>query len=140
MYIIYRIINRITDFPRNTKFFFQRIFRGYGDDDLWSLGSWILNKTRKPFKAFVKNQKEHGHKSYPVGLLSEKRIDIRKDDGYDRWINILEQIEEAIDLNWQEDNATDEWFAKTTEEHIKDNKKIAKGLELFGKYIRNFWD
>uniref|UniRef100_A0A6M3JKE0 Uncharacterized protein n=1 Tax=viral metagenome TaxID=1070528 RepID=A0A6M3JKE0_9ZZZZ len=141
--MFYRLINKIKLLPRNTKFRIQKIFRGYGDDDLWSLDYWMLKKIRKPFKAFVKNQKEHGH-SYPAHLsVKNKEIDIVKkieDPGAIKWIKILEQIEEAIDLMWLDYSCNDKWYDMTSEEHRIANDKINKGWKLFGEYFGSFWD
>lgn len=140
--MFYRLLNTIKYLPQNTKFFIQRIFRGYSDQDLWSLDYWMLKKIRKPFKAFVKHQKENGH-SYPSSLIIEKKIDgvIKNDDkGFDRWIKILEQIEEAMDLQWLDYSCDDKWYNMSSEEFRIAYDKINKGWKLFGKYFGNFWD
>ena len=141
-YMFYRLLDKIKYLPQNTKFFFQRLFRGYGDDDLWSLDYWILEKIRKPFKAFVKNQKKNGS-SYPDSLVYPKYIDIhikKEDEGFDRWIKILEQIEEAMDLRWLDYTCDDKWLDMTTEEQLEVYKKIEKGWKSFGEHFGDFWD
>jgi len=139
-YILYRLIGRIIYSPQSIKYFLQRLFRGYGDDDLWSLDHWILKKIRKPFKAFVKNQREYGN-SYPVNLITYKKVDsIIKTDTHDKWIQELEHIEEAIDLMWLDYTSDDKWFKMTTEEFRIAYDKINKGWKLFGEYFGDFWD
>jgi len=139
--MFYRLLDTIKYLPENTKFFIQRIFRGYGDDDLWSLDYWMLKKIHKPFKAFVKSQKENGH-GYPARLM-KKEIDIiskGKDRGFNDWIKILEQIEEAMDLQWLDYSCDDKWFNMNSEEHRIAYDKINKGWKLFGEYFGDFWD
>lgn len=138
---IYRGYHKVIDFPRETKYNLQRLFRGYGDDDLWGLYGFIIRKTRPALKAFVKYQREHGH-GCPMGYtVDEEGKDVRSaEEGEKLWLVDLEKMELAFDLEWEEEMGTDEYFKKTTEQHIGDNKKIQEGFELFGKYLRNLWD
>lgn len=120
---------------RKIKWFFQRIFRGYSDEDLWNLDWFILQKIRKPFKAFVKYQKENGH-GCPIDLYD---MGNHENESH-KWTKVLEQIEEAIDLKYEDDSGADSWLDKTLEQQIKDDKKIDKGFRLFGKYFNGLWD
>ena len=111
--------------PVRIKWFFQRLFRGYDDTDLWGLDTWIIKKIRKPFKAFVRK----GTMSYPSSLAPKK------------WDEILKQIEEAIDLYYEEEiELIIDWGKISGDQFAERNKKKQKGMELFGKYFFNLWD
>ena len=135
---IYYIQYKIQQFPKEVKYFFQRLVRGYDDTDLWYLDNFILRKIRKPFKAFLKYQKYKGH-----GCIPDLFDETNKENPCWRWIEILEQIDEAFDLMWDdyynmEANYTD---GKLDIKKCKvSDKKINRGLNLFAKYFRNLWD
>lgn len=133
---------RFFDFfaPRKVKFFFQRLFKGYCDEDLWDLDYFILKKIRKPLKAFVKFKIKHGM-GVPACLAFEKDgVTEKKDNGQKDWNNILKKIETAFDLMWEDYEMTEEWCKKTHEQRMKDDRKIAEGMRLFAKYFRALWD
>lgn len=113
----------------------QGLFRGYSDCDLWGLDSFIVRKTRPALKAFVKYQKERGH-GCPGDLYDKDN----EDNECHKWVEVLEKIELAFDLMWEDDQCTDEWFKKTSEQHIEDNKKIEEGLKLFAEHFQGLWD
>lgn len=54
---------------REFKFFWQRLTRGFGDDELWSLDDTIAEFILPRLKAFTKQRTSH-----PTGLTEEKRI------------------------------------------------------------------
>lgn len=120
---------------KQLKWKLQRLVRGYGDDDLWCLSCLMTEKLRKPFKAFVKYQKKHG-----VGCPPELFDKKNEKNQCHKWITILEKIELAFDLDYEEVIGSDKYFNKTTEQQIEDSKTIKEGFELFGKYYQAFWD
>lgn len=120
----------IKDWPSEIKWFFQRLFRGYDDPDLWNFNSFTVRKLRKPFKVFVRLKKEHGH-----GCPAEYFDSDKKGNECERWIKLLEEMEFAFDSYW-----TDDWLDRTTKESIKNNLRVQHGFELFGKHIMGLWD
>ncbi len=58
-FIWYRIIVKITDVPRQIKWFLQRVFRGYDDTYLWGFCSSFVKEIYPKFKAFCAMEK-HG--------------------------------------------------------------------------------
>jgi hypothetical protein len=130
---------------KEVKYFFQRFNKGYCDRDLWNLNDYLTEKIRPALKAFAKEARNEEIHGYPSSCIcSEEDKKTCKCDKecatYEDWVNILNKIEEAFDLLWEDDNCTDEWYAKTTEQHVKDNEKIEEGLRLFAKYYRALWD
>ena len=135
-YPIYRfIIDPEYWYEDKIKWPLQRLFRGYGDNDLWSLDSFIVEKITPALKAFVKYQKEHGH-----GCSMDLYDKENEGNECAKWLEVLSKIELSFDLMWAENVATDEWFKKGNEQHIEDSKKIQEGLDLFAKYFQSLWD
>lgn len=96
---------------------YQKLTRGYSDDELWNLDAtfvdWILPR--------LKTFKEHNI-GYPIGFSSKEE-----------WDAELETMIEAFELykiNYELDDLN---------EIKKNNEIIDKGFELFGKRIRNLW-
>ncbi len=123
------------------RWFSQRFFRGYDDTALWDFDYFILQAIRKPFKAFVKYTKEYDTTIPSVLLFDSGCKRIRTDEeGMKMWIEILEQIEEALDLDWV--NETDAMFNDSSEglkKYEENLDKIQKGWELLIKYRRDLW-
>ena len=135
---VYRfLIDPVWKYKEWVKFPLQRLSRGYDDSDLWGVNTFITEKIRPALKAFVKNQKEYGA-GCPADLFDNGKQAEGKE--CHKWIETLEKIELAFDLMWEDDRCTDEWFKKTTEQHIEDQKKIEEGLMLFAKYYQGLWD
>jgi len=119
---------------KQLKWSLQRLIRGYGDDDLWGFSYFVTMKLRKPFKAFVRYQKKHG-----MGCPPEL-FDRKNENECHKWITILEKIELAFDLDYEDCIGSDKYFKKSIDQRLKDSKKIKEGFELFGKYYMSFWD
>ena len=134
---LWRDYHKVVDFPTEVKWAFQRMFRGYGDDDLWCLDSYIVRRIRPALKAFVKEQKEHGLGCPDVFFDNDKQAEGKE---CHKWIAELEKMELAFDLLWEDDMATKDWFAKTSEQHIENHKKIEEGLASFAKNFHGLWD
>lgn len=130
-------LNHLKYKPQEIKHFTQRLWRGYGDDDLWNLDYFMLKKIRKPFKALVRQKEEDGL-GYPAnlshGLRNGKIVKKLSDEkAFEEWIKILKTIERAMDLLWREHNRGN---ILTSEE----KKEADKGMKLFGKWFSAFWD
>lgn len=129
-FIWYRILLRIEDLPRETKFLYQRITKGYSDNDVWNLSFFTLNKVYKPLKDFVRNYEERGM-SLPM--------DFQTDPG--AWTLVLKKIEYSFDDMWRAEFDDDYDMYKMSEEGLKEhNDKVQEGFELYGKYFRDLWD
>jgi len=104
--------------PRRFNWYRQRKKRGFDDRELWSLDHTIAKFTLPRLIAF-----KEGRFGYPGNLTEEK------------WDNILDQI------IWSMQAIIDEWEGGL--EDIRDirthEKKINKGINLFGKYFRHLW-
>jgi hypothetical protein len=52
---IYRIYDKIKDFPHDIKHWYQRATKGYSYRDLWSIDYWFMDKMPKMLLDFKKN-------------------------------------------------------------------------------------
>lgn len=132
-YFLYRRFWAVVGLPRATKMLFQRIIKGYDQDDIYNFHSFILRKLYKPLNAFVDYQAEHG-----MGTPMEFERDPAA------WLNVLREIQDAFREVWSEEEMSDEFhnaFMKMTDEQRKARQeKIDRGMILFGKHWRSFWD
>ena len=116
---------------KEVKWKIQRLFRGYSDSDLWDLNSYIVERIRPAFKAFVKHAKKNG-----MGCPIEELFDKNKRNNCQKWIEVLQKIEKSFDLMHEEETKV----SRTLKQQIKDGKSIQEGLELFGKHLQSLWD
>ncbi len=100
---------------REIKWFFQRLFRGWSDNESWDLYYWIC----KRYLPVLKRLRFY-HSGYPTHLTPKK------------WNEILDKIIYSFEMIGEDD------FTKTC--NPKTQKKIQEGCELFGKYFQNLWD
>lgn len=129
-FIWYRILLRIEDLPRETKFLYQRITRGYSDSDVWNLSHFTLRKVYRPLKEFVKNYEERGM-SLPMDFETDPA----------GWTLVLKKIEYAFDDMWKSENDDSYDLWRGTPEKVKEhNDKVQEGFELYGRYFRDLWD
>ena len=105
------------------KWFFQRLFRGYSDYDVLNLNLFIVEKLQEPLKKFIRHQEERG-RSLPRDFSADPAS----------WLVVLKKIESAFYL--AEKRTKGEWEGNQ-EEH---EKREQEGFELFGRYLKNFWD
>lgn len=119
-------MKRIKNLIREIKYFIQRGKRGYSDEDIWNLDSYLMEWLPKALRQLA----EH-HIGYPTGL-SEKK-----------WISILNKMADGFDAERVNDNLYFDGKI-TVDECIKGekiaNKKLQNSLKLFVKYFRNLWD
>ncbi|MEK6878052.1 MAG: hypothetical protein AABY22_00510 [Nanoarchaeota archaeon] len=133
-YPLWRKYDWFIHIPEEIKYFLQRVFRGYGDDDLWSLDWFIVKKVRKPLKAFINYQINNGH-GCPADFFDK---DINGNECI-RWIECLKKIERAFDLSYKEGYGG-KYYEKSVKQLREDGEDIQEGFELFGKYLQNLWD
>lgn len=119
--------------PRQIRFFFQRLVRGWDDSDTWSLNTTIaefIYPRLKRFKA-IKN-------STPVGMNFNEWDDIINKMLFAFGLEIYEfsdkkgNVAEEIGLDVEEYNKYDSYFHTCWE-------KKENGLELFKKYYLDLW-
>lgn len=126
---------------RNTKYFLQRLFRGYGDDDLWGITTLLVKKIRKPLKAFIENNIKN-YTCVPGDFMKydkHMKATVKHKDALREWNNVQKKMVKAFDLLYEEE-FTDKWCKKTTKQHIQDNEDTQEGLKLFGEYFQALWN
>ena len=133
---IYRTIRSwfyfLPDVPKKIKWNYQTLTKGYCDCDVWNLNDFILKKIRKPFKAFIRYEEEHGH-SLPWDFQTDPA----------GWLVTLADIEYALDDWWKHDYEDDysiNIMKLPDEERKAHTERVNKGFLLLGKYCRDFWD
>lgn len=99
---------------RSIKYFFQRIFRGWSDRDLWSLDLTIARFTLPRLKRF--RERNIGT---PGGFTEEE------------WKETLDMMIYAMESVVQDCAGMDDDI---------DWEDVQIGLELFGKYFRELWE
>ena len=120
---------------RQCKWFFQRVFRGYSDDELWNLdytiAKWILPR----LKAFKKD-----NIGWPVHF-----------DSFTEWTKTIDEMIWSFDFIVNQDKYEDKLIEKYGSELDENGKykwiveteklvdRCNKGLELFAKHYRNLW-
>lgn len=120
----------------NIKSFFQKIFRGYSNDELWNLDNTIAKWILPRLKAFKKDSI-----AFPADL-----------DSPDEWDEILDKMIWSFDYITNQDEYEDEIIEKYKDNEfdedghyrwIKDAKELSEkcqeGLDLFAKYFRSLW-
>jgi len=98
----------------NIKQKWQKLTRGYSDEELWNLDSTICKWLLPRLKAF--KEKTNG---YPTTSPEE-------------WDTILEKIILALELHNSD-------LPDNPEQARIEGEQIKEGFELFGKYFRNLW-
>ena len=108
------------------KYFIQRGVRGFSDEDVWSLDSYLMEWLPKALRQLSKY-----HVGYPSDLTGEK------------WVMILHKMADGFEAESKNDNA---YFGGkiNLDKCIKNekiaNKKLQVSLKLFVKYFRDLWD
>lgn len=111
-----RIVFDTSEIGRQVKWFFQRLFRGWSDDQIWGLGDVLCRFALPRLRAFIKIP-PHG---YPADLKGQKQ-----------WIGYLKEMEWTL-IALKDDSFL--WRNK------KAMKRLEKGLALCGKYLFTLWD
>lgn len=118
------------------KWFFQKLFRGFSDDELWNLDNTIAKWILPRLKRFKKDS---------IAFPAELGIP-------DKWDEILDKMIWSFDYIVNQDKYEDEIMEKYKDNEldeeghyrwIKDanelSKKCQEGLDLFGTYFRSLW-
>lgn len=102
-------------FRRKLRFLWQRLTRGWSDDNTWNLdipiAKFVLPRLRR-FKEI--------NNGYPSGMTEEE------------WDEKIDQMTEAFDLLIKT-------YDGDVDETVSTDMKIDDGLELFGEHLRNLW-
>jgi hypothetical protein len=97
---------------------YQRITRGFSDDETWALDSTIIQFTLPRLKRFREITI-----AYPAGMTPEE------------WDEILGKMIKAMEDHYNEA----ELDCGTREERNKLYAETQEGFELFGKYFLALW-
>lgn len=111
------------------KYAFQRMFRGYGDDETFSIDYAFLDKYTKILKQF--RTYEH---SYPSQF-----------DSYDDWAKVLDEMISYFELSDDHHTAYCQDDFEYNYADFKYNEQLAfyykhKALDVFIKYFDDLWD
>lgn len=131
-FIWYRVILSTPDHYYHFKMWMQRVFRGYDDNAVYNINSFVIDKVHAPLKKYVTYQNEHG-KSLPLEFASDPQA----------WLIILNKIWYAIDDYWKtehEDGYSSRMINETPEKIKEHQDRVDEGFLLFGKYLREIWD
>jgi hypothetical protein len=99
---------------RNIRFFFQRIFWGFSDQDTWNLDRSLAIGILPRLKRFKEISP-----CCPMDLTMEQ------------WHHILDQM--IFSLTWFATDITER------DESIETYHEVEVGMELFGKYFSRLW-
>jgi len=145
-YKILRFFDFIKRIPKEIKWLFQRIFKGYDERIYWDLYDYLGKEIIKHLKNF-KNSKRHG---VPSMLCTDKDGKELSDvEGEKLWNEIIdkmvlgfeEMMKDRIEKEpWQlfEKGKIDkeEWLKREEEDY----KKAEENAMLFIKYFSGLWD
>lgn len=158
---IYNIPNMPMDFYRKCKRGWQRAYRGWADEDTWSLSSYLSKVIKESLVYFKNNQ----HTIPGDFVTSNSAVAVAHSE--EKWNEILNKIIWTFEVNEKIDNGS--WFypvradrftdedveklkkliselkkLETGEEyHIMTDYEVARyrsGWELFQKYYFSLWD
>lgn len=125
---IERIWDRITDIPKEIKWFIQRGKRGYADCDIWGLDSHLASWMPEAIRdlAGLKN-------SYPSGRgMTAKKWEKELEEMAKGFEAVRKQDELFFDKKWS--------FKKYKKKSEALEKVRTKGMELFVKRFHDLWD
>jgi len=115
-------IEWLKDLPRRIKHGFQKLYKGYGDNETWSLDYEIAKFTYKRLKRF--KELDNGH---PGDLTWEE------------WDKCLDKMIKAFSFFIREQKGKIDYSDYSPEQYKKLWAKHQKGFELFGKYFNSLW-
>lgn len=119
----------IIKYLRRVKWFFQKVFLGYSNADLWSL-DYHLSKIILPRLIAFKKMNRMG---VPGDLCVEPQEDKDFKESQKQWEIILDSMIEAFTLI-----VKDEF--KDYKDLQEQTKKIETGLNNFASHFRGLWD
>ncbi len=113
------LIERMSMQKKPIKWFFQRLFRGYSDHDMWNLSFFMVKKLSDPIDAFVEYEVEMGRR-LPKDFSTDPAA----------WLEVLRKIQ----LAFRE-------LSKRDRQHYDNvSDQVKEGLALFGKYFIDMLD
>lgn len=114
------------DINRKVKYTYQRLTKGYSDDQCFNLG-WHIVKFVSPR---IKRLMEFDNSFTP--FFDENGI--QDPNSYKRWREVLYKIDKACDLCISEEDPSSPLLTN------ENRKEMQEGFELLGKYLTNLWD
>lgn len=102
----------------------QRIYRGYSDEDVKNVSSFLIEKLQPVLKAYVTYEAEKG-RALPKEFTADPAT----------WLQILREIEYAFDNQFAEE--FEEGYRTDTEENKEAHyARVKEGFRLFGQWCR----
>lgn len=98
----------------------QKLTRGYSDEELWNLDCTICKWVLPRLKSFKKQTK-----GYPHGF-----------NNIEEWKEVIQKMIDAFEIYSTEDLPDYAFSSSSIEE---DSKRVKEGFKLFSKYFRNLW-
>ena len=119
--IMARYRRYVSDIKCEIKWWLQRRFRGYSDDEVWNLH----DATARFLIPRLKKLKEINHG------CPEEFFDKTKEHECEAWSEVLDKMICAFELS-----VNDEWILANPNRR----SQIDEGLQLFAKYFDHLWD
>ena len=124
-FVEYQVIQQI-------KFYFQRKFRGFSDDEVWDLDNAIIRYTLPR----LKHLRKHNH-GFPIDFYIEARADeaAMTEEGMLKWNKTIDKMIYAMELILK-----DEYWYTSSPTWEMDTEAVKEGMELFHQYFQALWD
>ena len=113
-YCFYSPLRWIDMLPRRIYWFFQRGYRGFGDNDTWDFDNYLATVISQGLREF----REYYHGAKPT----KKELDI-----------IIEGFEENIKMMNLD-------YKYKSKEYLRAELRFKKAMELLTKYFNYLWD
>jgi len=131
-----------------TKYFIQRLYRGYDDLDKWN-AAWYIARKAIPVLTAMRNS-FHGtslrwHREDRFGNIIELTHEEVFADSEpvtlteDEWCEVIDDIIYAFKFILDQDDV-DSQYSFNLEEYEDNKKRHKRGLKLFSIYYMNLWD
>ena len=147
-YFFYRMWSHVDMAPRQLKWFLQRTFRGYGDDDIWGLNYSLSKHIHKCLVAFKKAGKhgvschlmdeKEGETEEQLIERAEKKQNEILNDMIDGWEYLANQDDYEMEL------CEKKYKKKANDGYIKEindnRKKAEKKAKLLIDHLCMLWD
>lgn len=98
----------------------QKLTRGYSDEELWNLDSTICKWILPRLKSFKKQTIGYPHDFNDI----------------EEWKETIQKMIDAFEI-YSTDDLPD--YAFSTSSIEEEGKRMKEGFELFSKYFRNLW-
>lgn len=153
-YAIKRFFDRISDIPRELKWFYQRGKKGYSDRDCWSFDNYLAEVIAGGLKELAK----HSH-----GCPDDFYKEYADEDGCQKWIDFLNKVangfeeynKDSLDelykdrklimekgpfrFKFEPEVTEKDWEEFAIKEKEK-AKRFEENFQLFIKYFGAYWD